>query len=319
MRKVAVFLLVLAMLCSACGLATLSKNHIVNDEPSFSVQTEYMDEKDIFGLVAPPSEGSEDKAASTFVLDSEGLEDQDFRYLQKQREEFRTFTYEELQEIRRHKNVPCLRLNHLEWEHNIPLALIQKVGQPRYETWIRAQDLYQECNDIYSFAKRFSLSFDDIKATLNEVQSAEHYDMRTLERRFLYFNGNQVVYDTSYCNGLEEVDWLYLQDQREWFETLSEEEQNGVRAAGGIECNKFTHLYWEELFPSQLIDFVGSDRFETWLRIQKSINQCADIYSFAEHFSLDFHEFKAVVEKLNISIFYDLPTMERRFAHFIKN
>ncbi|GEM_PF-5997722 len=300
MLKYAAAWLMMALLCSA-NAPTLQENFTVVCTPPLLVQTEDIKEM----LTAEEA------------VYPEGLTESEWTYLQEEREALGALSFEERLSAVALPHIHCLRLVHIPWEHNIPRSLIRVAGQARYEVWVSEQSLDEKCTDIYSFAERFSIDLEELKRLLNEGESV--YDMDKVARRYAYFNSGAKQDETGevvYYQGLEERDWQFLQRQKVWFEALSDQEKDVVRGNGGIGCVKFSHLFWEEIHPVELIRYVGSDAFESWIRERSAAGLCSDVYSFAAHFSIDIDQFKALIEEYQVSDFYHIDTLERRWAYF---
>lgn len=300
MLKYAAAWLMMALLCSA-NTPTLQENFTVVCMPPLSVQTADVKEMHAVDDAVYP----------------EGLTEPEWEYLQEQREKLGALSFEERLSAVPLPHVHCLRLVHIPWEHSIPRSLIRVAGQVRYEVWVSAQRIDGKCADIYSFAERFSIDLEELKRLLNENEAV--YDMDQVARRYAYFNSRAKQGDAGeiiYYQGLEQRDWEFLQKQKAWFEALSDQEKDVVRGNGGIGCENFSHLFWEELHPVGFIRYVGADAFENWARERVAAGLCSDVYSFAAHFSIDIDQFKTLIEEHHESDFYHIDTLERRWAYF---
>lgn len=122
-----------------------------------------------------------------------------------------------------------------------------------------------------------------------------------------------------YRQGFTQEQWQGLQDQKELYGDLTSFERKGAQFNGSIDCYNFIHLHWEHLIEGQLIDYVGADKFESWLReFEKDAkpNQCVNIYSFAQRFSIEPNELILFIKEKGTTHIYDVDTVKRRYEYF---
>ncbi len=119
--------------------------------------------------------------------------------------------------------------------------------------------------------------------------------------------------------GLTKEEWDGLQEQKAHFESLSDEEKLNYLQINEIGCSDFIHLRWENMIDSYLIRHVGVERFEEWIAIQLAGKQCINIYSFADHFSIDLETLIAFVRDNNIERIYPVDKLEARYAFMSEN
>lgn len=116
--------------------------------------------------------------------------------------------------------------------------------------------------------------------------------------------------------GLSQEQWQLLQDQKELYADASDEMLSEAVFNGDIECENFIHLYWEDGIEGHLVRYVGSDEFNAWTINRAYDGLCTDIYSFAEHFSIELDELVSIINENNLTHIYDVATLERRYAYF---
>ena len=127
--------------------------------------------------------------------------------------------------------------------------------------------------------------------------------------------------NTQQYQGFTQEQWNILQDQKEQYGHLSEQERANADFNGEIECYEFNHLRWEHFIANPLIEHVGVDEFESWLKEIDSINnadQC-NIYSFSLYFSIQLDELVSLIETNGLTEIYDLETIKRRYTYFSDN
>lgn len=117
--------------------------------------------------------------------------------------------------------------------------------------------------------------------------------------------------------GLTQEQWQKLQDQREKYGDLSEDELSEAVFNGEIECRNFIHFFWEDSIAVEFIRYVGSDEFERWVSERSRTGQCTDIYSFAEHFYISQDELVSLIEENYLAEIYDIETVKNRYTYFI--
>ena len=114
--------------------------------------------------------------------------------------------------------------------------------------------------------------------------------------------------DAVYPEGLTEPEWEYLQEQREQLGALSFEERLSAVPLPHVHCLRLVHIPWEHSIPRSLIRVTGQVRYEVWVSAQRIDGKCADIYSFAERFSIDLEELMPYLWDAMKTAFPDMPT-----------
>lgn len=108
--------------------------------------------------------------------------------------------------------------------------------------------------------------------------------------------------------GLTQEQWNELQDQKE----------NGRKSE--LDCPNFVHLWWEHSIDVAMIDHVGANAFEAWLKASDSIPiPDRNIYSFSKYFSITLDELVSLIETNGLTHIYDIETVKRRYEYFNGN
>lgn len=121
---------------------------------------------------------------------------------------------------------------------------------------------------------------------------------------------------TSNYQGMTEEQWQILQDQKEKYGALSEDERSEALFNGLIDCRNFIHLWWEHSIAIELIRYVGGDEFNQWTIERENTGECIDIYSFAMQFSITQEELISLIEENNLTHIYDVETVKSRYTYF---
>jgi hypothetical protein len=114
--------------------------------------------------------------------------------------------------------------------------------------------------------------------------------------------------------GLTIKEWDDLQGQKAEYEALPDDEKQKYHVINEISCEKYIHLGWEHYIDNTLIQHVGSEQFESWITEQQSNDQCIDIYSFADYFSIDLETLTSLIRDNNLGEVYPIDKLEARYT-----
>ena len=115
--------------------------------------------------------------------------------------------------------------------------------------------------------------------------------------------------------GLTQEEWQTLQEQKAAYEALSALEQKVARESG-MGCPHFVHLFWEEAIDIRLMRHVGEDAANEWFNARLAQGECADIYSFARHFGMDFDTLAAFIAENDMTELYPPDKIKARYAYW---
>ncbi len=118
--------------------------------------------------------------------------------------------------------------------------------------------------------------------------------------------------------GLTKEEWDGLQKQKAEYEALSDANKQMYLMKYEIGCSKFIHMGWEHYIDNTLIQYVGSDQFDSWITEQQANDQCIDIYSFADYFMIDLETLTSLIRDNNLGELYPIEKLEARYAFMIK-